>query len=103
MLRSSPGHPNALPAINPTSPRFAAVPPVVTGLACGSVSTSQVQHVTDLAAKMCIFTCTHTTKLPQGVQESSLIGKGLSHHKSFEGVADVIVGTEQYHEKIRVS
>ena len=44
VLRSSPGHPNALPAINPTSPRFAAVPPVVTGLACGSVSTSQVQH-----------------------------------------------------------
>ena len=42
VLRSSPGHPNALPAINPTSPRFAGVPPVTTGLACGSVSTSQV-------------------------------------------------------------
>ena len=44
-LRNSPGHPNALPAINPTSPRFAAVPPVVTGLACGSVSTSQVHYL----------------------------------------------------------
>ena len=42
LLRGSPGHPNALPAINPGSPRFAAVPPVATGLACGSVSTSQV-------------------------------------------------------------
>ena len=48
VLRSSPGHPNALPAINPTSPRFAAVPPVVTGLACGSVSTSQVRHAYNL-------------------------------------------------------
>lgn len=42
LLHGSPGHPNALPAINPGSPRFAVVPPVATGLACGSVSTSQV-------------------------------------------------------------
>lgn len=41
-LRSSPGQPNALPAINPGSPRFAGVPPITTGLACGTVSTSQV-------------------------------------------------------------
>ncbi|CAK0787531.1 hypothetical protein CVIRNUC_010751 [Coccomyxa viridis] len=40
-LRSTLGQPNALPAIDPGSPRFAGVAPAPTGLACGHVSTSQ--------------------------------------------------------------
>ena len=45
-LRSTLGQPNALPAIDPGSPRFAGVAPAPTGLACGHVSTSQVRPCT---------------------------------------------------------
>ena len=41
-LYSTLGQPNALPAIDPGSPRFAGVAPAPAGLACGHVSISQV-------------------------------------------------------------
>lgn len=67
LLHGSPGHPTALPAINPGSPRFAAVLPVATGLACGSVSTSQVTPSSHGMSVKCYAVCSlapqHTCRI----------------------------------------